>query len=103
MSPVAPADRATPGPEIVLSPDEVVATVRLASALAWSGRRVGLCAHCPPCPGCGESRQIQLRQWCVVPAQWRCRVCGHGWACEPAALLLAEQLVGEDGVARDWP
>lgn len=40
-------------------------------------RRKKLCQAVPSCPRCSESKQVQLKDWLVVPAVWRCRSCGH--------------------------
>ena len=41
-------------------------------------RREALGRLQPICGNCG-TRQVQLRFWCDVPAQWRCRECRHEW------------------------
>jgi hypothetical protein len=50
-------------------------------------RRTTLTAHAPPCPHCSEYLQVQLLDWLIEPAQWRCRTCGHSFTFEPKESL----------------
>lgn len=53
------------------------------NALKLSDRRLWLCKHVPSCPACDESQQIQLVDWAIKPAEWRCRKCEWEWMEEP--------------------
>ncbi len=41
-------------------------------------RRKILCENTPSCPKCGESFQIQLKEW-IEQVVWKCRTCKHKW------------------------
>ncbi len=37
----------------------------------------------PACPVCAETQQIQLVEYIIPPAQWKCRICKNKWSEEP--------------------
>ncbi len=49
-------------------------------------RRELLCKYAPPCPQCGEYKQIQLLVWDETPAIWRCRYCYKKYTFEPQGV-----------------
>jgi hypothetical protein len=57
----------------------------LNGAFALTERRLWLCKNVPVCPACGEKIQIQLVDWSVTPADWKCRACKHKWQFEPVS------------------
>jgi hypothetical protein len=48
-------------------------------------RRLHLRLHTPPCPACGCTDQIQLKDWFITPAEWKCRICKNKWSYEPTS------------------
>ncbi len=46
--------------------------------------------HGPTCV-CGESRQIQLREFIQPPAEWKCRTCKKKWNFEPDGTPTIEE------------
>jgi predicted RNA-binding Zn-ribbon protein involved in translation (DUF1610 family) len=46
--------------------------------------REKLYTNVPPCPACGEAKQIQLLSW-INHVTWRCRRCRHKWTPTGAA------------------
>lgn len=56
-------------------------TLSAATMQATWDRRALLYANTPQCPRCGDV-QIQIMSD-AMPAQWRCRICKHGFDYEP--------------------
>lgn len=55
----------------------------IADVLGLTDRREMLSKNVPKCPECDEERQIQLVDWSVIPARWRCRECRSPFGYEP--------------------
>jgi tRNA(Ile2) C34 agmatinyltransferase TiaS len=58
----------------------------LNGVFALTERRLWLCKNVPVCPACGEKMQIQLVDWSVTPADWKCRTCKYKWQFEPEKI-----------------
>ena len=56
---------------------------RMALATRVADRRRHLCKSAPPCPVCDHA-QVQLVNWFVKPAGWKCRMCETPFTYEPA-------------------
>jgi ribosomal protein L37AE/L43A len=69
---------------------------------AISNRRHSLCQlfqkNNHSCPKCGESWQVQLVDWLVAPAKWKCRICKEKFEFDPegAAPLPVFPCISKD-------
>lgn len=53
----------------------------MSNALKLSNRRISLSKKVPKCPSC-KDEQVQLVEYNVSPAQWKCRKCKHKFSFE---------------------
>jgi len=65
-----------------------VATLQTDEFLAAIGNRrhsltLGFQKNNHSCPKCGESWQIQLVDWMIMPARWKCRTCKTRFEFDP--------------------
>ena len=49
----------------------------IARADELAQRRLMLAKCTPPCPKCGEDKQLQIIHWVTLPTVWKCRSCGQ--------------------------
>jgi ribosomal protein L37AE/L43A len=53
------------------------------AVLRAADRFLAVCRRPPHCPEC-KSEQVQIIAHHLQPAQWKCRICKHPFAHEPA-------------------